>query len=480
MFFVCIFKRQHLLFFPLFFYLSTTWAQLDISLEYSNYITRTDLRGPLNHYIDAGLDFTHYKYLDPWFYGAELTSLVSLDESGQKYLAVPDLFVGYEWSNILGGYNLSFVLGRYKQLHDTEVKADGEKISLLGSSGSWSFMDEIWSLGLWQGRINWDYLRPEQLGLIGSFLTIAKDQWLFTLFVSGLFLPDQGPSIEIEKGKISSSSRWFAPPKSEFVVFSQKFQAFYWLKKPYLKNVVLNDSIALRFRFGSQDDQWFNLAYAYKPVNQTYFKIDGNFSINKKAIDTNIYYQSFKHSLISMDFGLKRSIFTSVLSVTQESPRRPYVPENWIVPTLPMGVFFSSYFKLDLKKYHLPVELLSFNFLYSMFVDQKNIHSNGEENLELDMNINRFRLHHGFSVSAYSREFQWKNQSFSLGLSYWYSIPEKGGWLNASIKWHIKPHLVFKSGIDILGRDSSAQKSSFFDLYKQNDRLTFQVVYAIK
>ena len=106
----------------------------------------------------------------------------------------------------------------------------------------------------------------------------------------------------------------------------------------------------MRFSFGNRGDQWFNLAYAYKPVNQTYFKVDGSFSINKKAIDTNIYYQSFKHSLVSMDFGLKRSIFTSVLSVTQESPHRPYVPENWIVPTLPMGVFASSYFKLDLKK----------------------------------------------------------------------------------------------------------------------------------
>ena len=124
---------------------------------------------------------------------------------------------------------------------------------------------------------------------------------------------------------------------------------------------------------------------------------------------------------------------------------------------------------------------MSFNVLYSIFVDPKSITSNGEENLELDININRFRLHRGFSVSAYSKEFQWKRQSFSLGLKYWYSIPEKGGWLNASIKWHIKPHLVFKSGIDILGRDSSsAQKSSFFSLYNQNDRLTFQVIYSIK
>ncbi|MDE0118978.1 MAG: hypothetical protein OXM55_03090 [Bdellovibrionales bacterium] len=454
---------------------------IDISLKYSGYITPIDLKGPLNHYMDMGLDFKHYRNLKSWFYGAELLSLISLNETSQRYLSIPDLFVGYKWSPItLNGYNFSFVLGRYKQLHDTQMRSDKENPSSLDAIGAWSFMDEVWSLGLWQGRTNWDYLQPKPMGLIGSFFTIAKNKWLFTLFLSGLFLPDHSPSIEIENGKISSVSRWFVSPQSKFIVFNQKFQSFYWLKKPYLKNVVLNDSVAVRFRFGSQDNQWFNLAYTYKPINQTYFKVDNNFSINKKAIDTIIYYQAFKHSLISMDFGLKKNIFTSVLSVIQESPNQPHIPENWIAPILPRGLFLSSYFALNLKPYHLPIELLNFNFLYSLFVDQKRVVSNGGEHLKLDMNINRFRLYHGFSVSAYSRKFQWKNQSVSLGLSYWYSIPEKGGWLSASIKWHIKPHLIIKSGVDIIGQDRGQKQGGFFDLYKQNDRITLQLVYVIK
>ncbi len=474
-----IWKKIYILSFI--FLLSSAGAELDISLKYSGYITPIDLKGPLNHYIDLGLDFKHYRNRKSWFYGAELLSLISLNENSQRHLSIPDLFLGYKWTSVLNGYNLSLVLGRYKQLHDPQKGPNKENPFLLNATGTWSFMDEVWSLGLWQGRTNWDYLQPKSMGLIGSFFTIEKNKWMFTLFLSGLFLPDQGPSIEIEKGKVSSVSRWFVSPQSEFIVFSQKFQAFYWLKKPYLKNVVLNDSVALQFRFGSQEDQWFNLAYAYKPVNQTYFKIDNSFSINKKAIDTNIYYQAFKHSLISMDFGLKNNIFTSVLSVTQESPNQPHVPENWIVPTLPRGLFLSAYFALDLEPYHLPIELLNFNFLYSMFADQKRLPSTGEEHLKLDMNISRFRLYHGFSVSVYSREFQWNNQSVSLGLSYWYSIPEKGGWLSASIQWHIKPHFIIKSGVDIIGQDSGGSNpGSFFDLYKQNDRITLQLVYTIK
>ena len=454
---------------------------IDISFKYSDYITPTDLKGPLNHYIDMGLDFRHYITKQSWFYGAELLSFISLNENSQRYLSIPDLFVGYKWVSVLNGYSLRFVLGRYKLLHDTKMRLDKEPSSLLDFPGTWSFMDEVWSLGLWQGRTNWDYLQPKSMGLIGSFFTIAKDKWLFTLFLSGLFLPDQGPAIEIEKGKISSVSRWFVSPQSEFILFSQKFQAFYWLQKPYLKNVVLNDSVAVRFRFGSQNNQWFNLAYAYKPVNQIYFKLDNNFSINKKGIDTSIHYHAFNHSLISMDFGLKKNIFTSILSVTQESPNQPHVPKNWIAPVLPRSLFISSYFSLDLKPYDLAIELINFNFLYSIFADQKRILPKEEEkHLKLDMNINRFRLYHGFSVSAYSREFKRKNQSVSLGLSYWYSIPEKGGWLSASIKWHIKPHVTIKSVVDIIGQEKGQKRGGFFDLYKQNDRISLQLIYAIK
>ena len=473
------FKKKNILFLVFLFFLSGAQAELDMSFGYSAYITHTDLEGQLNHYIDIGLDFKYHDSVDSWFYGIEAVSLFSLDESNQNYLAIPDLFFAYSKPNIFSGYNFNFVLGRQKRINNTEIQQNSEENSKKMTTESWSFMDEIWGLGLWQSRVNWDYFQSEQQGLIGSFFTIEKNKWLLTLFLSGFFLPDHTPAVDITKGEISSGSRWFIPPQSEFIIFSQRIEAFYWLQKPYLKNVILNDSIAARFRFGSHDNQWFSLAYAYKPVNQIYFKIDGGFSIDEKAVKSIIHYQSFKHSLVSLDFGLKKNILKTVFSVTQEVPRRPQVPEDWIVPVLPKTLFFSSHFELNFKKYHLPIELLNVNFLYSQFVSQKNeAVSNTGDQLELDMNINRFKLHYGFALSAYSRCFQWKNQSFSMGLSYWYSIPEKGGWLNTSLKWRISPHLILESGIDILGAYDT-KKKSFFNSYRQNDRIKIKVVYVI-
>ena len=457
-------------------FLSRAEADLDMSFGYSAYLTHTSLERQLNHYMDIGLDFTHYNSVGFWFYGAELVSSFSLDESHQNYLTIPDLFIAYGRSNILNNYNFSVVFGRQKRLDNTTQKSNGKESDYI-SLESWSFMDEVWDLGLWQGRINWDYLQSRQQGLIGSFFTIEKEPWLLTFFLSGLFLPDAGPSVDIKNGKIESGSRWFVPPQSEFVIFSQKFEALYWLQKPYLKNVILNDSIAARFRFGSQESQWFSLAYARKPVNQVYFKIYGGFSIDKKAVNSVIHYQSFKHSLVSLDFGLKKHIFKTVFSVIQELPHRPQMLEGWIIPILPKALFFSSYLELNLEPYHLPVRLLNFNFLYSHFVDQKG-EIDKENQLAMDLSAHRFKLYYGFSLSAYSRSFQWNGQSFSMGLSYWYSIPEDGGWLKTSLKWHITPEFSLESSVDILGVNNEEIKG-FFNLYKHNDRVQIKVTYAI-
>ena len=464
------FKKRYV--FLLIFFLCKAQAQLDVSFGYSAYLTHTDLEGQLNHYMDIGLDFDHYGRFDSLFYGVDMLSLFSMDESNQNYLSVTDLFVAYELNDILDGYNFNFTLGRQKRLSHRRGKRRDHEHPMQIYPEPWSFMDEVWHLGLWEGRANWDYLRPVQKGLTGSFFTVAKDQWLFTLFLSGLFVPDSGPAVSINKGVVQSGSRWFLPPQSEFVLFSQRIEALYWLHEPYLKDVILNDSVAARFRFGSQDRQWFSLAYAYKPVNQIYFRVDGNFSIDKKAVDSNIRYQSFKHSLLSMDFGMKRSIFKTVLSITQEKPFKPNVPDDWTVPMLQGTTFFSSYIEVDLEKYYLPVKSLEFNCLYS-YSDETS--SDEDNQLKLDLNTNRFKLSRGFSVSAHSRDFNWKAQTFSVGLGYWYSLPDEGGWLNTSFRWHIGSRFVLESQIDVLG--ANRREKSFFNSYKHNDRVAVRLIY---
>ena len=467
-----IFRVKYILFCV--FFLFKAQALIDISLAHTYYITPTDIEGQLNHYTNVGLDFKKYVAINSWFYGVDIASLFALDKSSSTHITATDLFISYKKLEILKDYSFSITLGAQKRVRNGKRKK--EVYSDQVSKESWSFMDEVWHLGLWQRRKNWDYFRPEQAGLIGSFLTIEKDSWLLTLFLSGLFIPEQGPTVDIKKGTISSGSRWVMPPQSEFIIFNQRLNALYWLREPYLKNVILNDSIAARFRFGSQDTQWFSLAYAYKPVNQIYFKIDGGFSIDQEAVSSVIHYYSFKHSLISMDFGLKTGFLKTILSVTQEVPVQPTLQEDWIVPVLPKALFLSSYFHIDLSPYYLFVEHLELNFLYTHF--SKDTFSGKEDQLTMDLNVNRFKLHSGLSVSAESKEFKWRDQRFSFNFSYWYSIPDGGGWFSTALNWHFSPHFQLEASVDIVGAEDT-EVDSFFNTYKQNDRVEMKLIYSI-
>ena len=450
-------------------------ASLKISMGRSAYLTKAVLKSQLNHYTDIGLDLEKYSHFQNWFFGGKALSSFFIDSSRQNYISVPDLFLGHELS--FSGYNFNIVLGRrlqskqflydIKRESDTHIKAGPEP---------WSFMDEIWSLGLWQGQIQWDHLLLEEQGLTGAFFTLQKNQIAFTVFLSGLFFPNSTPSIEITpKGEIFSTSRWFSFPQSSFTAFNQKIEGLYWMEKPYLKNVLLNDSVAFRFRAGSTKKQWFNISYAYKPINQIYFKIKPQLSIENTTLDSFIHYHAFKHSLVSIDIGLKNKFLTSILSVTQEIPRNPKVPENWIAPVLPQALFAGAHFKIHLKKYLL--DYIEFNSLYSRFV-YKEKHTELTNQLKLNLATGRFRLHKGFYFGAVTKPLAWKNQKIFVKAGWQYSVPEQGGWLNAEIHWKMSPKLFVSAGIDILGAENN-NIDTFFNTYRYNDRIRLKAAYEM-
>ena len=470
---------RHIITLLVLFYSLISKADFNLSIGHTAYATDPISEMQSNHYTEFNFHFNDFGKTGSWFYNTEILSLFSLDESKQYYISLPNLFIGYEIPNIFSDYNFSFVLGRQKR---TNILSENEVLEsdTLTHPEPWSFMDEVWHLGLWQGRINWDYLLYKPQGLTGSFFTLENGLWSMTLFVSGLFLPDHEPVIDISpRGEIYSKNRWFNPLQSDFIIFNRRIEAYYWLEKPFLKNVILNESIAFRFRFGDTNKQWFNTSFAYKPINQTYFKTDGGFSINDDSINHFIYYQPFKHYLLSIDFGMKTKWIDVILSATQEKPNRPKVPETWIVPILPAALLASIHIKLKLKEYISLIDYVELNGLYSYFSNPETEKTDPNSTLEFNLAATRFKLHSGFSLSAYTPAFQWKNQTFQLGINYWHSLPEEGQWLNASFKWKIHNRLSLELYMDILGSLLDSQET-FFNIYRHNDRFITRLVYTIR
>ena len=475
------------------------WAGFDLSLNYDYYLTPSSLEEPLNHYTSLGLDMKHSRQSKNWFYGAEAVSLFFLDVSNQKYLALPELFFGYELTGLTKDFTVNLIFGRYKQsmqkLYESNSPSPagsslnslaaphppGAKPSVLRAAPEfWSVMDEVWEMGLWQSQINWDYLLPQQQGLAGLFLTVVKEPWLLTGYASGLFLPDHGPAVNMtSQGKIHSGSRWFVPPQSNFVLFNQTIDSLYWMEESYLKNILLNDSYAVRFRFGDLSRQWISASYALKPVNQIYFTIDSGLSIKETAINNIIYYQLFNHTLKSLDVGIREKYLSIVLSIMHEEPESPPPLKGRIVPVLPEGLFFSSHARV-----HFPtsfiVRFFDFNFIYSHFdifsAPSEKAASARPEGLKWELAHNRFKVSHGWMAAAQSRTFRWKNHSMFVKCLYQHSIPEEGGRLSAAGEWAFTSRLRVAAYLDILGGPG---KTGFFNTYKQNDRFKVEVRYAV-
>ena len=450
----------------------------DLSLNYHYYMTPTHIKNTLNQYTSFKLNAKYHHHSGSLFYGAQGMGEFFIDISNQKYMAAPNLFFGYKLPDI-NNYSINLIVGRYQQsmsiLYEDQKSTQNPWDT---QPEFWSVMDEIWEMGIWQSQINWDYLSPKGQGLIGTpLLNIKKDPWMLTLFLSGLSVPDHGPAVDITpKGRIQSGSRWFIPPKSNFVLFNQRIDTLYWLDTLYIKQILLNDSVAIRFRFGDIHKQWMSMAYANKPINQIYFTADSGFSINETTINNVIYYQPFDHSVFSIDFGVRESWGWLVLSVIQEHPRPKQVARHQIIPVLPNTILFSSHLRINTSPY-LFTKYINFNAIYSqMSTDHQTANNKITDQLSQAIPNNRFKLHRGFSVSAKSKNIPIGTQSVCFNIRYWHSLPEEGNWLHSSLQWNITPRLHIKGGMDILG---AARDKGFFYTYRHNDRITMQVSYAI-
>ena len=452
-------------------------ANFDLSWSYDQYLTQTDLKNALDQYASLELKIKHNSYSDNWFYGVETLSAFSIDTSNQKYIAVPNLFFGYELPSIGDNYTINWIIGRYKK--SLSILYNEKTTSYLKAEPEfWSVMDEIWEMGLWQSQINWDYFATKQQGLAGAFLTVKKEPWMLTVFLSGLFLPDHGPAVDIKpNGTIQSSSRWFIPPQSNFILFNQRIDTLYWINTPYLKNILLNESIATRFRFGDIHKQWMSIAYAKKPINQIYFTADSGFSIKESTINNMIYYHLFDHSLLSIEFGMKKEKWgVLVLSVTQEMPTPHTNIKHQITPVLPDALFFSSHTRWNVHHY-LPLQYIDLNWIYTQHQSNGETHTQKiSQQLSQSLPNNRFKLQQGFSITTQSKIFKIGKQKFSVYLRYWHSFPEKGDWIQSAIHWQLTPRLKLTGIIDILGANT---EESFFKSYEQNDRVILKVAYAI-
>ena len=436
----------------------------NFSTKGDSYISPKSYPDQLDKYWNIQSQITVHKEYKYIFYNTDMRMLISLDESEQSFVSVPYANIGYKLEDIetfsyLNSMHAS--IGRYRKM--------------------WSWMDHYWELGLWNPRNVFDSFNPEELGIVGSTVVFTGDNWSLTSFIGGLFLPNEQSAMGQNKaGTFTSESRWATPPASNLSILDKNLKAYYWIQEPYLTNVLFQGSYIFNAFLGDKKDKWMSFSYAYKPLNQNFYRVKSGIKIDESSessLDNAIYHHSFKHRLISMESGLRWNQWVMQLGVMDEVLDPIELPENWMVPNVPNSVFFTSAsLSLDFSPFLWNKNVIRIAYLRSWVNESDNPSLIGG-NIDTLVSLMRFKLREGMAVDWNTR-FLWKGQEkIHSFLRYWYAIDQKGGWLQWKLSYFLHSQLQLMFEFIVIG-STEDEKKGFFSWYGNNDRLSLKVQYG--
>lgn len=212
----------------------------------------------------------------------------------------------------------------------------------------WSQVDARWDLGVWEPVFKWNPLSPERQGLIGLFWDVKRKNFAITLFASPLFLPDQGPSYEIQNGDFVKSSPWFPRPPDMIHIFNETTQIEYRMKRPSESQVAFQASYGAKISLGDPQKLFFQVSQIYKPSNQLAIGYDGILNISKDRGVIDLLPQVVYHSMTGADLSYNTGVVKVGVSVLHDRPKQETAFEpQWTHPVYEDALLASGSIDLE-------------------------------------------------------------------------------------------------------------------------------------
>lgn len=304
----------------LFFWSGPLWAQV-----------QTEMRLFSDSFLSP--DFEATQKTNYQFVGAQLKTdpftedILKMDISGGVALGAP----------LLNYLNISEIYVQNRQ-SETETFYIGRKRML------WNELDGRWDLGVWEPLFKWNPLSPEHQGLTGLFWQVDKPFYTLTLFASPIFVPDQGPSFEIENGSFVRGNPWFRRPPESIRIWSEATAIDYRFDRPNESQVVIQNSFGMKLTFGDPQGLRTQLSYANKPANQLAVGYEGNLDVSKLKGAVDLQPQVFYHSLTGLDVTYRSDKFRMGLSSLLDRPNKDMTFESkWTHPVLQDALLVSPF-----------------------------------------------------------------------------------------------------------------------------------------
>ncbi len=292
---------------------------------------KTEMRVLSDSFISP--DFEATQKTNYQFVGAQLKTdpfaeeVLKMDVSGGVALGAPlmnYLNIGEFYVQNRQGEDATFYLGRKRM--------------------SWSELDARWDLGVWEPVFKWNPLSPDRQGLTGLFWQVDKPYYTLMLFASPLYIPDQGPSFEIENGSFVKGNPWFRRPPDSIRIWQEATAIDYRFQKPDETQIVLQNSFGMKISVGDPQSLRAQLSYAYKPANQLAIGYEGNLDIGQLKGAVDLEPQVFYHSLLGGEVSYRYSNFRVGMSGILDRPSQDQIfEEKWTHPVFQQATLLSPY-----------------------------------------------------------------------------------------------------------------------------------------
>lgn len=227
----------------------------------------------------------------------------------------------------------------------------------------WSELDSRWAFGVIEPTFEWNPLNRESLALTGVSWLRKEGHYSLSAFWSPLFIPDQGPSFEIDnEGRFSRKNPWFQTPPDSFRPFpnatsDSKIQ--YRLERPPDSEIVSQSTLGASFEMNWSPQMLSRFTYFYKPMNQLGLSYRGAYVLSTDEGLVDILPQVTLHRLISGDFVWKSGIVELGLSYIGDQPTNNPIDPEWTNPRYQEAQIYSTYVQLNFRRQKWSFETLN-------------------------------------------------------------------------------------------------------------------------
>lgn len=195
----------------------------------------------------------------------------------------------------------------------------------------WSEVDHVWGFGKLNNRRNFNGFTPGQEGLIGLLYERKSSNGMrYRAFVSGLYVPETNPALDIDKKNRTIESRhpWADVPATRSEVEGQMMDIKYDVDYPEISDVIYRYTVGGNIGFEGKHlviDGFF----MRKPENTLTPDVEVNVDFVNKVVNANIDPRFYYHDVMGLTTKYRNHDYEMYLSGIAIRPNEfPDVDEN--------------------------------------------------------------------------------------------------------------------------------------------------------